>query len=98
MKTSITLSFCLVIFPLYASSAESYPKDVEKFIERRDLCDHFRTEDPYDEERKIELQKNAEKFCTGSDKQLFNLKKKYNENFQVMKKLNEYDEKIELLE
>jgi hypothetical protein len=71
------------------------PKDVSIFIENRDLCDHFRGEDPYDEERRVFLEENISKFCTGTDAELFELKQKYHNNSSIMEVLNRYEDKIE---
>jgi len=82
----------------HAAEKEYVPKltgDVEKFKERRDLCDHFRGEDPYDEQRKKFLEENLKKYCTGTDKELASLKAKYKNNKTLMKVLEKYDEKIE---
>ena len=82
----------------HAAEKEYIPKlsgDVEKFKERRDLCDHFRGEDPYDEERRKFLEENLKKYCAGTDKELAYLKAKYKNNKSVMKVLDKYEEKIE---
>ena len=39
-------------------SIEKLTGEVEKFKKRRELCDHFRGEDPYDEERRRFLEEN----------------------------------------
>jgi hypothetical protein len=75
---------------------EQLPPDVSNFVEKRDLCDHFRQEDPYDEERRIFLEVNVEKFCTGTDAELAGLKKKYLYNDSIMHILNQYEEMIEV--
>lgn len=56
---------------------EPLPADVHAFIKQRNTCDHFRGEEPYDEERRVFLEKNLIEFCTGSDRQLAELKQKY---------------------
>jgi hypothetical protein len=76
-------------------SIEKLTGDVEKFKERRNLCDHFRGEDPYDEERRRFLEENLKKYCAGSDKELASLKAKYKNNKAVMNVLEKYEEKIE---
>lgn len=73
----------------------SLPTDVSSFAEQRDLCDHFRGEDPYDEERRVFLEKNMLELCTGTDVALAKLKSKYINNKQVTSKLNQYEDKIE---
>jgi hypothetical protein len=47
------VSLTCVIPLVYADPA--VPADVAKFKDRRDLCDHFRGEEPYDEERRAFL-------------------------------------------
>ena len=95
----ILLGLFIYVVPLgHAAEKEHVPKlagDVEKFKERRDLCDHFRGEDPYDEERRKFLEENLKKYCTGTDKELASLKAKYKNNKAVMKVLEKYEEKIE---
>lgn len=95
----ILLGLFTCVMPLgHAAEKEHVPKltgDVEKFKERRVLCDHFRGEDPYDEERKKFLEENLKKYCTGTDKELAFLKAKYKNNKTVMKVLEKYEEKIE---
>lgn len=76
-------------------SDSGLPRDVAQFKERRDLCDHFRGEEPYDQERRKFLEENLDKYCRGTDKALRALKIKYNKNKAAMKVLKQYDEKIE---
>lgn len=75
--------------------ATNLPPDVTKFKERRDLCDHFRGEAPYDEERKKFLIENLEKYCKGTDGELAALKAKYMDDPNVMQALDGYEDKIE---
>lgn len=76
-------------------AASQLPTDVVGFKDRRDLCDHFRGEEPYDEERRIFLLENLEKYCTGTDKELTALKAKYKNNKVVIGALERYEEKTE---
>ena len=51
----------LVWIPCYSMASDKayeLPADVATFVERRDLCDHFRGEEPYDEQRRKFLNKN----------------------------------------
>ena len=95
----ILLGLFIGVVPLgHAAEKDHVPKlagDVEKFKERRDLCDHFRGEDPYDEERGKFLEENLKNYCTGTDKELASLNAKYKNNKTVMKVLEKYEEKIE---
>jgi len=87
----ITLGLNIAI----ADEPPKLPPDVSTFVEKRDLCDHFRGEDPYDEERRVFLEENMIKFCTGTDAELAELKQKYHHNPSIMDVLNRYEEKIE---
>ena len=100
MKLIASILFgLLVIVPFeYSATNENVsqlPTDVAKFKERRDLCDHFRGEEPYDEERRTFLMENLEKYCTGTDNELALLKAKYKNYQDVMRVLGEYEERIE---
>lgn len=96
--------FCLLILilscscaakPAPAPGAPKIPEDVARFKERRDLCDHFRGEDPYDEERRAFLEENMDRYCTGTDAELEALKSRYKDDEAVMRLLSGYEENIE---
>jgi len=88
-------AICGVFLTCSATAQTRFPADVERFIERRDQCDHFRGEEPYDQERREFLHQRLAEFCVGTDKQLAELKQKYRSNKAVMKKLNQYEPQIE---
>lgn len=73
------------------------PPDVVKYVEQREGCEHFRGEmpDPPDKRRMREVEREIRKLCTGTDKKLAQLKRKYAKNQAVLKRLNEYEENIE---
>lgn len=100
MKLVASLLLCLMcIAPLgHAAEKEAVPEvpaDVADFKERRDLCDHFRGEEPYDYERRRFLEENLKRYCTGTDKELASLKATYRNNKSVMDVLEKYEETIE---
>ncbi len=70
----------------------SFPADVSSFIEQRELCDHFRGEDPYDAERRAFLEKSILELCTGTDLALAKLKSKYINNQQLTSRLSQYED------
>ena len=70
--------------------------DVTAFIDRRDGCDHFRGEEPYNEERRKFLTEKFEELCDGTDNQLAKLKEKYAAIPSVMTELQGYDPQIEI--
>jgi hypothetical protein len=76
------------------------PRDVQKFVDRREGCDHMRGEmpDPGEKQRMKEVNREVEKLCKGTDRQLSQLKKKYASNAAVMQRLNEFEDGIEAAE
>jgi hypothetical protein len=79
------------------ADASRFPHDVSEFLANREACDHFRGEviDPPDAELKKERNENIATYCTGTDRQLARLKKKYAKRRDVMKGLNALERQIE---
>ena len=96
-RKDILVFVFMILGPVLSGAAgeENLPDDAARFIERRDLCDHFRGEDAYDEERRLFLEKSLREFCTGTDRELARLKGIYRENGPVIRKLDTYEENIE---
>ena len=71
--------------------------DVDRFIQRRDICDHLAGEipDPPNPERLKEVIDGINKYCTGTDAELAALKVRYANIPTIMKKLNQYEPSIE---
>ena len=87
---------CGLVLAGSAAAQDKLPADAARFVERRDGCDHFRGEEPYDEERRKFLEQRIRQLCIGTDRALANLKKKYRDNRPVVDQLNAYEPKIEL--
>lgn len=91
--------FCFATALLLASCASTNvdTSDVDRFVQRRMLCDHFRGElpDPSDKARLDEVIKKANESCAGTDAQLKSLKAKYVRDAKVMKRLNEFEDQVE---
>lgn len=77
------------------STAQELPADVIKFKQRRDICDHWRGEEPYDNERAKAIEKAWDSSCPSSDKALAFLRAKYKNNQAVLNALEGYEDKIE---
>ena len=91
--------YASLLIALLSATSETYdpmPLDVAEFIEERDGCDHFRGEPPYSEERRRFLEKNIRDLCTGTDRKLSDLKKKYSEYPLIIDALSIYEEDIEV--
>lgn len=71
------------------------PKDVAAFIGRREDCEHFLGEEPYDEERRVYLEKTIKETCSGSNRQLQSLRQKYTGNVAILQALAGYEELAE---
>lgn len=71
--------------------------DVDRFVERRLNCDHFRGElpDPSEKKRLEEVIDASNEFCEGTDAQLKALKERYANNPDVMARLNQFENQIE---
>ncbi|MFC7409209.1 hypothetical protein [Hydrogenophaga atypica] len=95
MKLAITMLFLLSAMAFAEPEKEPLPADVLAFIKQSDMCDHFRGEEPYDEERRMFLEQNMTELCTGSDRRLAELKAKYLGNDSVQAALAGYEVDIE---
>lgn len=70
--------------------ASNVPEEVLTFIERKNNCNYFMNEPPYDNERNKFLRENIMKFCPGTDRDLATLKSKYSSDKLVMEKLSTF--------
>jgi hypothetical protein len=100
MKRFVLFTFLLLAF--CNAGASELPSEIQSFIDDRDICDHFRGE-PWDsgnepdvKERREFISKSIKKFCTGTDKRLFNLRQKYRNNQDVIERMSDYEDAIEL--
>lgn len=91
------------MFVSTAVCANRLPEDVQKFIEKRELCDHFRGEYPEPEgwgssyqTRLDEVNKAIKETCQGTDQALVKLKQQYKDDTAIMNQLNEFEENIGL--
>jgi hypothetical protein len=88
-RGAIALSLLVAVLSAGARAQQKLPADVARYVERRDLCDHFRGEEPYDAQRRKFLEQRTRRYCTGADAKLAGLKGKYRGRSEVMSKLNE---------
>jgi hypothetical protein len=80
---------CLTLFVLSLPAfAEPLPRDVQKFVDRREGCDHVRGIK--------ELPRELSKLCAGTDKELAQLKRKYAANSTITQILNQFEPGIEV--
>lgn len=70
-------------------------EDARTFIIKRQGCDHFRGEPPYDEERQNFLTEQIQSLCTGTDAELKRLRIKYADQPETIAALSEFEDCIE---
>lgn len=93
---SIAISMLLSGQVLGEATPHGFPNEVNKFIERRDLCDHFRGEIPGDRsERATEVNRQLQRYCPGTDRELRDLRSRYRDQPEVVQKLSKYEDCIE---
>lgn len=78
-----------------AAPATPFPQEVTSFMVDRDSCDHFRGEEPYDEDRRVFLRENIAELCTGTDAKLVMLRRRYAGDASVVAALHGYEDRIE---
>jgi len=78
-----------------AANSAPLPADVISFTLQRDECDHFRGEEAYDAEREADISFKLKETCTGTDKALANLRKKYADQQSIFETLKKYEDNIE---
>lgn len=69
--------------------------DVDRFIVRRDQCDHFRGEEPYDKARGAFLSRKMAQTCSRTDAELAALRRKYRDDPATLTRLAGYEDTIE---
>ena len=91
----LVLFFQEAALALETASSNALPAKVVTFMERRDMCDHFRGEDADDADRKAQINAKAIEYCTGTDKALQQLRRKYTNDPEVIFALSSYEDNIE---
>lgn len=99
MKNHFAISFLLLfaIAPIRAFAQAELPGDVSAFVERRNICDHFRGEHTGGASRARDAQVNeaSTKYCSGTDLELARLRKTYAQNPQVILALSKFEDCID---
>jgi len=84
-----------------AQTISNLPAEVKSFVDQRDGCDHFRGEpwdggdDPDVKERREFIFQNIKELCTGADRRLRELRKKYRNDKVITELLKGYEDRIE---
>lgn len=94
------MNHLVLLLVLSATPPAQLPQEVEAFVVERDACDHFRGEptegsSPEQVERREFVQQSFEIHCSGTDRRLAALKKRYSDNAAVMSALEKYELVVE---
>lgn len=81
--------------PASMGDANGLPADVAAFRKRREECDHFRGEEPYDAERAAELRKALDRTCKGTDAELASLRRRHAGEKATIAALSDYEATVE---
>jgi hypothetical protein len=63
------------------------PAEVERLVERWEMCQHWAGEEPYDQARRAELEAGVAASCPGNDETRARLEAKYADRADVIAKL-----------
>lgn len=94
---NILLGLCLLMSVSSLPASEPLPGDVQRFIDRREGCDHMRGEMPTPGGKRWmrQMRQEIKKLCEGTDEELARLKKKYAMKKSVLRRLDEFEPGIE---
>lgn len=74
-----------------AAGANGLPADVQKFIERREGCEHFAGEPDYDDARRKQIADAVKELCPGIDRQLATLRTQHRDNPEAIAALADFE-------
>ena len=94
------MNVLFLLFALTATPQAHLPEDVEAFVVERDACDHFRGvptegDSPEQVERRAFVKESLEIYCSGTDRRLAALKRRYSGNAAAISALGKYEPVIE---
>ena len=84
-----------LLFTAVPALCQDYlPRDVQRYVDRREGCDQLRGE----RDRVNEVSRELRRLCGGMDRELVQLKKKYAGNSTIMQILNQFEGPVEVAE
>ncbi|MBV6807059.1 hypothetical protein [Xanthomonas euvesicatoria] len=72
------------------------PEDVRKLVDDYDTCEHFAGEEPYDADRRHEIEVAVAQFCTPAPARLATLMRQYRHDAHVSQWLRQYSKQADL--
>lgn len=92
----LALALALLFAAVPALSQDYLPRDVQRYVDRREGCDQLRGD--RDRDRVNEVSRELRRLCGGMDRELLQLKKKYAANSTIMQILNQFEAPVEVAE
>lgn len=81
----------LLALALMAAPDRPLPPAVQRFIERRSGCDHWRGEYSEDPPRRRQIEQGVREACPGTDRELKRLRWVYRRSPNVLKALKDFE-------
>ena len=82
----LVLAFMLACLPMLAGAQEKLPRDVARFVENAEMCEHFAGEwDEHDKARQREITQAVEQSCGQAQRQWKRLTARYAKQPRLLK-------------
>lgn len=93
VRTQIFSIIILAAFTFSAFGEQSFPQDVQHFLDNAEMCQHLAGEwdSSLPEKDKRDIEKSVDTYCPPAKKALADLREKYKGNSEITKRLSEYD-------
>lgn len=93
LRYPVLLTLLLMAFAFCVRGEPPLPQDVQHFLSNAEMCQHLAGEwdSSLPEEDKRDIEKGVDTWCPPAKKALSELREKYKENKEIIKKLSEYD-------
>jgi len=75
-------------------NGDGLPEDVRRFTEKREMCEYYMAEEPYEFSRREFLRAQLLDTCIGTDQQLAGLRAKYADDADVLRELSVYRDRL----
>lgn len=82
----------LLALALMTAPDRPLPPAVQRFVERRQGCDHWRGEYSEDPPRRRQIERGVSVACTGTDRELKRLRRVYRRDASVLAALKDFEE------
>jgi hypothetical protein len=95
------LIYLALLVPALPVLAQGYlPRDVQRFVDRREACDHMRGDipDPSEKRPMNGVAREINMLCAGTDRELVQLKRKYATNSTIMQILTQFETGVDAAE